>query len=149
MAGSNTTTKKKPDLTPDHKEAMVQGRTQARAVRSYLDALAANRPKRGRRRSPERLAAQLAKTRDQLENGDLDRLKRLHLVAESHRLAEELESMVDNPADRVAETEGPFIEVAAEYAKAHEITHSAFVELGVNPKVLAKAGVRRTRRSRS
>ena len=38
-------------MTDEHKAALAQGRSEGRAVRDYLDALRANKPKRGRKRT--------------------------------------------------------------------------------------------------
>src|ERR1700689_982496 len=55
------TTKGKPAKTPmsqAHKEALAIGREEGRAVRRYLEALEAHRPKRGRKRSQETIQKQ-------------------------------------------------------------------------------------------
>jgi hypothetical protein len=40
-------------LSEDHKAALAEGRAQGRAVRRYLEALEAHRPRRGRKRTVE------------------------------------------------------------------------------------------------
>ena len=47
-------------MSGEHKAALAKGRTQANAVRAYLEALEANRPKRGRKRTPESIERRLA-----------------------------------------------------------------------------------------
>ena len=43
-----------------HKAALAQGERKGRAVREYLDALRANKPKRGRKRTPDSIKKRLA-----------------------------------------------------------------------------------------
>ena len=38
-------------MSAEHKAALAQGRSEGKAVRDYLDALRANKPKRGRKRT--------------------------------------------------------------------------------------------------
>ena len=40
-------------MSDSHKEALATGREQGRAVRRYLEALEANKPRRGRKRTAE------------------------------------------------------------------------------------------------
>ena len=47
-------------MSAAHKAALAKGREQANAVRAYLDALEANRPKRGRKRTPESISKRIA-----------------------------------------------------------------------------------------
>ncbi len=47
-------------VTAEHKAAMAVGRNESRSVRLYLEALTANRPKRGRKRTAESIAKRLA-----------------------------------------------------------------------------------------
>ena len=42
-------------MSDDHKAALAEGRAQGRAVSRYLEALAANKPKRGRKRTGSRV----------------------------------------------------------------------------------------------
>ena len=46
-------------MSDDHKAALAEGRSQGRAVRVYLEALAANKPKRGRKRTPDSITKRL------------------------------------------------------------------------------------------
>ena len=46
---------KKNAMTDAHKAALATGRTEGRVVREYLEALRANKPKRGRDRKSTRL----------------------------------------------------------------------------------------------
>ena len=53
------TTRTKTPMSDAHKAALAEGREQGRAVRAYLDAVEANAPKRGRKRTPESIAKRL------------------------------------------------------------------------------------------
>ena len=79
--------KKATGLTPQHKAALAQGRADGLAVRRYLEALEAHKPKRGRKRSPESIDKRLKKIEELLV--DADPLQRLQLVQERMNLLEE------------------------------------------------------------
>ena len=66
------------EMTDDHKAALAEGRSQGRAVRSYLEALEAHKPKRGRKRTPESMRARLATIEATIDNADP--MSRLQLV---------------------------------------------------------------------
>jgi hypothetical protein len=53
--------RKKTPMSDAHKAALAEGRSQGRAVRTYLEALEAHKPKRGRKRTPESTKKRLAK----------------------------------------------------------------------------------------
>lgn len=126
-------------MTDEHKAALAEGRSQGRAVRRYLEALEANKPKRGRKRTPESMKKRLAKINDELAVADP--LKRLQLTQEQLDLEAELaagESTVD-----LGELEKEFIASAAAYAGRKGISYSAFRSVGVPPAVLRAAGISR------
>jgi len=50
---------RKSTMTAEHKRALAQGRAEGRAVRSYLEALDQNRPRRGRPRTPASIEKRL------------------------------------------------------------------------------------------
>jgi hypothetical protein len=135
-------TKTKPSRTPMsdvHKAALAQGREQGRAVRRYLEALEAHKPKRGRRRAPESVQKRLIAIEERLTGADP--LARLHLVQEQMDLRDELaskENMVD-----LAGLEDEFVAAARPYGARKGVTYAAWRRLGVTPAVLRKAGIRR------
>ena len=57
-------------MSDDHKAALAQGRMEGRAVREYLDALRANKPKRGRKRTPDSIKKRLASIDGELKSAD-------------------------------------------------------------------------------
>src|SRR5919206_4263508 len=80
--------KSRTPMSDSHKAALAEGREQGRAVRRYLEALEAHKPKRGRKRTPESMQKRLASIEERLANADP--LTRLHLVQERMDLENEL-----------------------------------------------------------
>ncbi len=126
-------------MSDSHKAALAEGREQGRAVRRYLEALEAHRPKRGRKRTPESVQKRLASIDERL--AEADALTRLHLVQERMNLESELSSS-DNAVDLEA-LEDEFVVAAAPYGERKGITYSAWRQAGVDPAVLRRAGIRR------
>lgn len=126
-------------MSDAHKAALAEGREQGRAVRRYLEALEAHKPRRGRKRTPESIKKRLAAIEDNLPNADP--LTRLHLTQERMDLEQELSSS-DNGVD-IAELEEAFVGAAEPYGRRKGITYTAWRALGVDPSVLRRAGIRR------
>ena len=132
-------TKTRTPMSDTHKAALAEGREQGRAVRRYLEAIEAHKPKRGRKRTPESMRKRLSAIDGRLVNADP--LSRLHLVQERIDLMNELasgEAGVD-----LQELEGAFVAAAQPYGRRKGVTYSAWREAGVDPSVLRKAGIRR------
>jgi hypothetical protein len=127
-------------MSKEHKAALAEGRDQGRAVRRYLEALEANKPKRGRKRSPDSMKKRLAAVEDEIAAADP--LKRLHLVQERLDLQAALEATESTVDINALEKE--FISAAATYSERKGISYSAWRELGVPSNVLDKAGISRT-----
>ena len=127
-------------MSDQHKAALAEGRNQGRSVRRYLEALEAHKPKRGRKRTTESIQKRLAKIDAELASADP--LKRLQLIQERLDLSSELEAS-DHKAD-LGELEQGFVEAAASYSSRKGISYAAWRELGVEPAVLKRAGIRRT-----
>jgi hypothetical protein len=130
-------------LTPEHKAALAAGREQGRVVRRYLETLERNRPKRGRRRTPESVKRQLATVEDKLAGADA--LSRLHLAQERRDLQSELSGK--SSSDDLGSLEEEFVKVAAEYGKRKGITYASWREAGVSAATLRKASIGRSPRS--
>ncbi|MEA2827802.1 MAG: hypothetical protein QOG43_2241 [Actinomycetota bacterium] len=126
-------------MSDSHKAALAEGREQGRAVRRYLEALEAHRPKRGRKRTQESVERRLTAIDEKLN--DADPLTRLHLSQERMNLQAELSS-TDNAVDLGA-LEEEFVVAASEYGKRKGITYAAWRQAGVDPGVLRKAGIKR------
>jgi hypothetical protein len=130
---------KRTPMSKEHKAALAEGREQGRAVRRYLEALEAHRPRRGRKRTPESMEKRLVKVEDELATADP--LKRLHLIQERLDLQS---ALATNDAKVDLETlEKEFIEAAQPYSSRKGISYSAWRELGVPSNVLVKAGIAR------
>ena len=132
--------KKTRTMSDDHKAALAEGRTQGRAVRLYLEALEANKPKRGRKRTTETVQKRLDKIAIDLPTADP--LKRLQLTQEQLDLEAEL-SASETKVDMSA-LEKDFIASAAAYASRKGISYGAFRSVGVTPAVLRAAGISRS-----
>jgi hypothetical protein len=135
-------TKKKNDkreMSSAHKEALASGRRQGRVVRTYLEALDAHKPKRGRKRTAESVSARLEVIAAELSSADP--LSRLLMLQEQKDLQSELEGM-DSAFD-ISELEAEFIEVAAEYSESKGISYGVWREMGVSAAVLRDAGIGR------
>jgi hypothetical protein len=130
-------------MSAEHKAALAKGREQGRAVRAYLEALEANRPRRGRRRTPTSMKARLAAIERELVTADP--LRRVQLFQERMNLEDEL-AQRSGSAD-LAALEREFARNAKAYSRSKGLTYSAWREAGVPAAVLQRAGVPRTRRS--
>lgn len=126
-------------MSDEHKAALAKGRTQSRAVRNYLEALEANKPKRGRKRTPESIGRRLDKIDEEM--ADASPTKRLELVQERIDLKAELDTMGDKP-DLTALT-GDFVANAKAYSERKGISYAAWRELGVEASILKDAGIGR------
>lgn len=127
-------------MTDEHKAAIAEGRSQNRSVRVYLEALDGNRPKRGRKRSPESITQRLEAIETMLTTADP--LTKLHLIQERT----DLRSMQDSADQSVdMETlERDFVAVAKIYGDRKGIDYSTWRELGVPRALLQKAGIARS-----
>jgi hypothetical protein len=130
----------KREMSSAHKEALAVGRRQGRAVRDYLEALEAHKPKRGRKRTPESVSARLETIAAEMESADP--LNRLLMMQEQKDLQGELESMSEG--FDISSLEAEFIEVAAEYSEAKGISYGVWREIGVSAAVLRDAGIGRS-----
>ncbi|MDP8993085.1 MAG: hypothetical protein M3N31_08570 [Actinomycetota bacterium] len=129
----------KSPMSQEHKDALALGREQGRAVRRYLEALEAHRPKRGRKRTPESIQKRLADIEARMEEADA--LTRLQLRQERMDLQAELAAK-SNGVD-LAQLEEEFVQAARDYGERKGITYAAWREQGVDPGVLRRAGIRR------
>ena len=138
MSESDASSERKArEVTPEHKAAMIQGRTETRVVRQYLEALEM-RQSGGRRRSKESLQKKLAAVEQELQSADA--VGRLHLVRERINLQKAIEAAEQNVD--IDELENGFIDIAASYSERKGISYQAWREVGVPPKVLQAAGIR-------
>lgn len=126
-------------MTDEHKAALAEGRAQGRAIRDYLEALEAHKPKRGRKRTPDSMKKRLARIESDLPEADA--MKRLVLVQERFDLEAELEA-AEGGVD-LSEFEKGFVSHAKQYSARKGITYNAWREVGVPPATLKAAGIGR------
>src|SRR6476619_4719422 len=89
-------TKKSRDLSAEHKAAMATGRTESAVVKRYLEALETNKPRRGRKRTPDSIKKRLVAIDAAID--EADPLQRLNLIQERKDLDHEL-STFDHKVD--------------------------------------------------
>jgi len=138
------TTANAPARTPsdDHGAARVaSGRDQSRAVGAYLEALADNRPRRGRKRAPASIDKQLAAVEERLPTASA--ISRLSLVQDRINLLAAKEALLDEVD--LSGYEDEFVSVARDYGERKGISYAAWRELGVPAPVLRRAGIGRSR----
>ena len=126
-------------MSAEHKEALALGREQGRAVRRYLEALEAHKPKRGRKRTPESMQKRLDAIEDKLQSADP--LTRVQLIQERMDLENELATKQD--AVDLTSLEEEFVTAAKSYGQRKGISYAAWREAGVDAAVLRRAGVSR------
>lgn len=126
------------NITPEHKAAMAAGRTEGRAIKNYLEALEAHKPRRGRRRTPESVTTRLDAIEQELPT--VDAMKRLTLVQERLDLQKELERLRAPQVD-MEQLEAQFIGAAMGYSERKGISWAAWREVGVPSSVLSRAGI--------
>ena len=127
-------------MSDDHKAALAVGRSQSRAVSNYLEAVEANKPKRGRKRTPESINARLAKIEESLAGADP--LSALNMRQERIDLQAELTALSQSTDLNALEAE--FVKAAKGYSERKGITYAVWREAGVPADVLKRAGVTRS-----
>jgi hypothetical protein len=131
-------TKRAP--SDDPKRALAQGRQEGRIVRDYLEALRANKPRRGRRRPAESINTRLATIEQELS--DAAPIDQLRLLQERYDLLAAL-GAVEDDVD-IALLEAAFINVAASYGERQGIAYASWREVGVPAEVLKRANISRS-----
>jgi hypothetical protein len=127
-------------MSKAHKDALARGRQEGRAVRRYLEALESQRPRRGRKRTPESMKKRLGVVNQHLSTADA--LARLHLLQEKADLSAELARSASN--GNLAALEKAFVAVAKAYGKRKGIAYNAWRGAGVSAAVLQRADITRT-----
>lgn len=128
-------------MTAEHKRALAVGREESRSVRRYLEALEAHKPKRGRKRTSEGIEARLRQIDDRISSADP--LTRVHLVQERINLEAELATKEE--AVDLKDLEDDFVAAARAYGERKGLTYAAWRAAGVDPTVLRRAGISRSR----
>ena len=130
----------KRTMTNAHKEALAKGRESGRAVREYLAALEAAKPKRGRKVSRQELEKRLAATKAEIVTANP--IRRLELVQQRIDLESRLAKSGETGPDLGA-LEKTFTKHAKAYGESKRISYQAWREIGVTPAVLKAAGIGR------
>ena len=120
--------------TPEHLAALAKGRAEGKAIRDYLDALAAKNPrKRGRQpKNAAEIKAQIDATTDPVERLKLRPVLRDALARESAGGGEDF-----------GEIEDTFIKHVVGYSERFGLTYSDWREEGVAAAILKQAGMSR------
>jgi len=126
-------------MTARHKAALAQGRAEGRAVKNYLEALDKNRPRRGRKRTPESIKRRMAAIDAQMP--EASPLLRLQLVQERMDLEKEAAQL--GASIDLSSLESAFVKTAKKYADRKGISYAAWRQLGVSADTLKKAGITR------
>lgn len=109
-------------------------------MRDYLEALRTNKPKRGRKRTPESISGRLTAIQDALIIADA--LEELRLLQERRDLTKELETK-DSGVD-VGALETEFVKIARSYSERQGIVYATWRDVGVEAAVLKSAGLARS-----
>ncbi|MFV1963062.1 MAG: hypothetical protein ACC658_14665 [Acidimicrobiia bacterium] len=128
-------------MTQEHKDALAQGRTEARAIKAYLKTI--DTRKQGRPVSRESLVKRLDKTNRRIEDSD-DPLKILDLIQTRLDIQLALSKLED--VENLDQLEAGFVRFAASYSERKGVSYTAWREFGVPAAVLRNAGVPETRR---
>jgi len=130
-------------LSAEHKEALSIGRFQSAAVRKYLEIALVDKPKRGRKRTAASITLQIERLTKIIDSPSTDVIAKLKSLSNRAKLQDELAKIKNvTDAERRNEIEALFILHAKTYGEAHGIQKKTWLEIGVDPKILAKAGIR-------
>ena len=120
----------------------AQEKADNKAVRDYLDVLAASAPKRGRKRTADSVKARISAVGNAM--GDASATKRLGLVQERLDLEAELDAMARADSVDMGDLEAGFVKTATSYGGRRGISYAAWREVGVSAATLKAAGIRRS-----
>jgi hypothetical protein len=128
-------------MSKEHKDALAQGRLEARSVKAYLDAI--GNKKRGRPVTQASLQKKLSTidSKMKLEPNPLKRLDLMQARADTVKALGSVENTVD-PEELAA----GFVANAKSYSQRKGISYSTWREFGVPAETLRKAGIPATRR---
>ncbi len=125
-------------MTKEHKDALAQGRREAKAIKAYLEAIGSRRP--GRPVTPDSLKQRIKRLEARIE-AESDPLKRVDLVQQRLDAKDALRRLAAS-ADMTALEEG-FVAHAQSYSARKGISYQAWREAGVPAAVLRTAGIGR------
>ena len=127
-------------MSAEHKAALVQGRKEAKAIKAYLEALAARKP--GRPVTKDSVEKRLS-TIDARLKAETDPLKRVDLLQSRIKASGALASVSES--FDLSSLEAEFAKVAKDYGDRKGLSYAAWRGVGVPAAALKKAGIARTR----
>lgn len=125
-------------MSTSHKKALATGRNEARIINAYLEIVEAQRPRRGRRRTPESISRRLSSIEKEIRQAS--KVQQVYLIQERLLLTSELASHISAEAQKKQEDQ--FIKVAKSFSIRHGISYQAWREFGVRADVLERAGLK-------
>ncbi|HVR77285.1 MAG TPA: hypothetical protein VMS99_02720 [Acidimicrobiia bacterium] len=128
-------------MSQEHKDALAQGRLEARSIKAYLRALDSRRP--GRPVTKESLDKRLERVNAKLGDEN-DPLKRIELLQSKLDLESALASVEEGA--NLDDLAANFVANAKSYSDRKGISYTAWRQFGVPADVLRKAGIQETRR---
>ena len=128
-------------MSQEHKDALAQGRLEARSIKAYLRALDSRRP--GRPVTKDSLDKRLERVNTKLGDEN-DPLKRIELLQSKLDLESALASVEDGA--NLDDLAANFVAYAKSYSDRKGISYTAWRQFGVPADVLRKAGIQETRR---
>ena len=128
-------------MSQEHKDALAQGRLEARSIKTYLRALDSRRP--GRPVTKESLDKRLERVNAKLADEN-DPLKRIELLQSKLDVESALASVEDGA--NLDDLAANFVAYAKSYSDRKGISYTAWRQFGVPADVLRKAGIQETRR---
>ena len=129
------------DMSQEHKDALAQGRKEARAIKAYLKTIEVR--KQGRPVTKESLESRLTRMNEKIDGSD-DPLKTLALIQTRLDIQSALSSMED--VESLDQLESGFVTYAKAYSERKGVGYAAWREFGVPAAVLRNAGIPETRR---
>lgn len=129
-------------MSAEHKAALAKGRTEARAIRAYLDAM--EHKGRARRATPETLRKRIKGLEERIAAAE-NPLSRVDLIQQRLDAEQQLKEAGAQESVDVKALESDFVKYVKSYSKRKSITYAAWREEGVPADVLRRAGIPRTR----
>ncbi|MFB3110374.1 MAG: hypothetical protein ACE1Y8_04390 [Acidimicrobiia bacterium] len=129
------------EMSQEHKDALAQGRKEARAIKAYLKTIEVR--KQGRPVTKENLESRLTRMNEKIDGSD-DPLKTLALIQTRLDIQSALSSMED--VESLDQLESGFVTYAKAYSERKSVGYAAWREFGVPAAVLRNAGIPETRR---
>lgn len=126
-------------MSQSHKNALAEGRRQARAIKRYLEAM--GRRRRGRPVTAESVQERISRIDAKLEATD-DPLARVELLQARLDAEETLRDVATAPDAEALEED--FVSHVKAYSERKGISYAAWREVGVPAAVLRRSGISRS-----